>query len=139
VCGQGSDSPEAARVGSSPGVSAAAFIAVSGARHVDGRDAPGVAGHAATARPAAGALAFALVVGQSGKGRGCRGDVSAAPGDAVRVPLASDRAAARGRWRPAGLAAGPRLGWESCWARMEVGGPLRVEVFFPLNFSLIQI
>jgi hypothetical protein len=41
VCGQGRDSPEAARVGCSPGVAAAAFIAVRGTGHVDGRDAPG--------------------------------------------------------------------------------------------------
>jgi hypothetical protein len=40
VGGHGSDSPEAARVGSFPGVSAAALIAVSGTGHVNGRDAP---------------------------------------------------------------------------------------------------
>jgi hypothetical protein len=44
-------SPEAAWVGGSPGVSAAALIAVGGAGNVDGRDAPGGAGYAATARP----------------------------------------------------------------------------------------
>jgi hypothetical protein len=63
-------SPEAARVGDPRGVSAAALIAMGGAGHVDGRDAPGGAGRAAMARPRPAHAALALAVTQSGKGRG---------------------------------------------------------------------
>jgi hypothetical protein len=103
---------------------------------VDGRDAPGGAGHAATARPAAGAL---LSLWASAK-REVGGDAVASAwpwGDAVRGPLVSVRVAARGRWRSVGLVAGPQLGQKWCLVE-EVGGPLSVEVVF-LSLYLIQI
>jgi hypothetical protein len=83
-------SPEAARVGRSPGVSAAALIAVGGAGHVDGRDAPGGAGHAATARPRPARPLLLWPSAKAARVGDDDGDVIAAPGDAVRVPLASD-------------------------------------------------
>jgi hypothetical protein len=128
VGGQGSDSPEAARAGSSPGVSAAALIAVSNAGHVDGRDEPGGTGHAATARPRPTRPLLLWPSARAAKVGDDDGDVIAAPGNAVRVPLASDRGAARRYVEAGGFAAGPRPGWKGCWARMEVGGPLRIEV-----------
>jgi hypothetical protein len=73
----------------------AALIAVGGAGHVDGRDAPGGAGHTATARPRPARPLLLWSSTKAAKVGDDRGDIVAALGDVVRVPLASDRAAAR--------------------------------------------
>jgi hypothetical protein len=108
--------PEAARVGSFPGVSAAALIAVSGTGHVNGRDAPwrrGARRDGEAQRPARPLSPWPLA--KVAKVRDDDGYVSAAPGDVVRVPLVSDRSRA--------AVGGGRRGWllGRGWAGSEVG------------------
>jgi hypothetical protein len=54
--------------------------------------------------------------------------------DVVRGPLVNAGAAACSRWRPAGLAAGLRMGLKRGWAEQEVCGPRSKEVF-PLFYE----
>jgi hypothetical protein len=90
-----------------PRVSAAALIAAGGAGHVDGWDALGDAGRAATARPRPARAALALAVIKSGKGGGMTKATSARPQrDAARGPHASDGAPRGGRWCLAGSVLG---------------------------------
>jgi hypothetical protein len=96
---------------------------------VDGRDASGARG---TPRRRGPRPVRRFRFGRQTK-REVGGDAVASAwsrGDALRGPLVSVRVAARGRWRSAGLVAGPRLGQKWRWVEEGVGGLLSVEVVF---------
>jgi hypothetical protein len=89
---RGAISPEAARVGEILGGLGGGSYS---RERREARGRPGCAGRVATARPRPARPLLLWPSAKAAKVGDDRSDVIAAPGDAVRVPLASDRAAAR--------------------------------------------